>query len=255
MLKHNYVLHQVNITDKKYIDEMCKLLKTTYRDLLSKYFIYQNKTYKSYLKDAIANDKIYAFTCLAGIKKDLAGFILLKKKNEQLFIINIIVIDAYRNKKVGSFMINDSITKLYKQENILKNVGLDVFETNQLAFKWYQKLGFNVTNQCNWYNVPLKTSDSKIYEQKDETQFSFTVDEVGFKQLNNGNTWMGTLIDGKNLILRSELSESNLQLLIEYLKPFKINSMCWVTHKDQPFLMIDRSISMEIPIISLTANF
>ncbi len=249
-----FKLYEVKSSDTKYIEEACRLLKNTYRDWLSKFFIYQNKSYKTYLKEAL-DKKIYVlYVCLAGKKQEMAGFILLKKNEEKLFIVNIIVLEDFRNKKAGNFLIKESATYLYNDDQKLSTTALDVFETNQLAYKWYSKLGFEIKGHSNWYNIPVKFKSEQISNRHDEPPFQIYTDDLGFKQLSDKSEWLGTLIDGKNFILRKEVNLDKLNLLSAFLQTKKVNSLCWVTSREESFLMIDRSINMQINTSQLIAS-
>ena len=87
------------------------------------------------------------------IKNDseILGFAGIKIILDEADIMNIVVKKAYRNKKIGSLLL-DSLVKLSKKLSI-KSITLEVNEKNLVAFHLYKKFGFKkVGIRKNYYN-------------------------------------------------------------------------------------------------------
>ena len=87
------------------------------------------------------------------IKNDseILGFAGIKIILDEADIMNIVVKKAYRNKKIGSLLL-DSLVKLSKKLSI-KSITLEVNEKNLVAFQINEKNGFKkVGIRKNYYN-------------------------------------------------------------------------------------------------------
>ena len=87
------------------------------------------------------------------IKNDseILGFAGIKIILDEADIMNIVVKKAYRNKKIGSLLL-DSLVKLSKKLSI-KSITLEVNEKNLVAFHLYEKFDFKkVGIRKNYYN-------------------------------------------------------------------------------------------------------
>ena len=87
------------------------------------------------------------------IKNDseILGFAGIKIILDEADIMNIVVKKAYRNKKIGSLLL-DSLVKLSKKLSI-KSITLEVNEKNLVAFHLYEKFGFKkIGIRKNYYN-------------------------------------------------------------------------------------------------------
>ncbi len=95
------------------------------------------------LKDQVS--KIYVYE----EESKVVGFLHISKLYETIDIINIAVDPNYRNKKIGSnlldYMISDTL-------NDIKKFILEVNVSNKAAFNLYKKFGFKVINtRKNYY--------------------------------------------------------------------------------------------------------
>lgn len=82
---------------------------------------------------------------------EILGFAGIKIILDEADIMNIVVKKAYRNKKIGSLLL-DSLIKLSKKLSI-KSITLEVNEKNLVAFHLYEKFGFKkIGIRKNYYN-------------------------------------------------------------------------------------------------------
>lgn len=77
----------------------------------------------------------------ATIKKKIIGFIIIREEEASIHILNLAVHPNYRNKKVGTDIIN-FIIDLYK--NKFNKFYLEVRINNSVAISLYKKFGFKI---------------------------------------------------------------------------------------------------------------
>lgn len=79
--------------------------------------------------------------------KDVKGYLILHDSYDVYEIMKIAVKINLRNKKIGQELIN------FYLEKFNKNLLLEVRETNEIARKFYEKLGFvNIGKRKNYYS-------------------------------------------------------------------------------------------------------
>lgn len=87
---------------------------------------------------------------VATIKDEIVGFAGIKIAYDQADIMNIVTRKDYRNKGIGTLLLNEliSICKEFKANSIF----LEVNEENKPAIKLYEKVGFeSVSIRKNYY--------------------------------------------------------------------------------------------------------
>lgn len=121
----------INKLDSNYKDEFYKLGKIINKDFE-----------KLYNLESIINslyDDIYGYF----IDNKLIGFIHINKMYENVDIINIVVDEKYRRKKIGSKLIS-YVIDLYDD---VTSIMLEVNENNINAIKLYEKMNFKEINR------------------------------------------------------------------------------------------------------------
>ena len=91
--------------------------------------------------DSLINSK-YDFIYGYYVDNKLVGFIHINKLYENMDIVNIIVEKNYRNKGIGSELLNYIVNK-YKDIN---SIILEVRESNKSAIEFYKKNNFKIIN-------------------------------------------------------------------------------------------------------------
>ena len=76
------------------------------------------------------------------IDDNLVGFIHINKLYENMDIVNIVVSKEYRNKGIGTKLLNYTVDN-YKDIN---NIMLEVRESNNTAIDFYKKNNFKIIN-------------------------------------------------------------------------------------------------------------
>ncbi|MCQ8212457.1 GNAT family N-acetyltransferase [Cetobacterium somerae] len=79
--------------------------------------------------------------------EDVKGYLILHDSYDVYEIMKIAVTTNFRNRKIGQELIN------FYLEEFNKNLLLEVRETNEIARKFYEKLGFvNIGKRKNYYS-------------------------------------------------------------------------------------------------------
>lgn len=112
----------------------------------------------SFLEKEIFPESYYSITTLQEmcLKKeysiivydeDVKGYLILHDSYDVYEIMKIAVTTNFRNRKIGQELIN------FYLEEFNKNLLLEVRETNEIARRFYEKLGFvNIGKRKNYYS-------------------------------------------------------------------------------------------------------
>ena len=114
------------------------------------------------LKSELENNLSYFIICK--FQNEIVGFGGIKKILDDADIMNIVVKKDYRNKKIGTKLLNELIN-LAKSLNI-KYINLEVNENNKYAIQLYINLGFIKNGKRNNY---YNNNEAAILMQKDTT--------------------------------------------------------------------------------------
>ena len=98
--------------------------------------------------EKIINDK-YTKILVYEIDSEIVGFLMYIELENTIDIVDIIVKEAYRNKKIASCLLDNLITELKEK---IKWITLEVRKSNTPAIKLYQKFDFSIINtRKNYY--------------------------------------------------------------------------------------------------------
>ena len=105
---------------------------------------------KSYLE--MAENKIYSFF-KEEVNDKIAGFIVLMDVVDAAEIIRVAVLPEYREMGIGTKLIEKAVEEIMKKG--MKNIFLEVRESNSNAIKLYNKSGFEECGvRKNYYSNP-----------------------------------------------------------------------------------------------------
>jgi ribosomal protein S18 acetylase RimI-like enzyme len=114
------------------------------KPLLAMQYNAQKQSYSAQFPDSV--NSIIEF---AG---ERIGRLLVDRKNDQIFLVDIAILHNFRNRGFGNYLIDG-----LKRES--ESIGLSVYKSNFGAIKLYKKHGFLVTNddgmylEMEWKNV------------------------------------------------------------------------------------------------------
>jgi ribosomal-protein-alanine acetyltransferase len=117
---------------------------------------------KSYFLAEISNDISYFFICRDLESGDIAGYIVSWIIEDILEIHNLAVKEPFKRRGIATALLNFMVT-LARQEKV-KEMFLEVRESNQNAVALYKKLGFKLKGRRkDYYNNPPE--DALIYSK------------------------------------------------------------------------------------------
>lgn len=132
--------------------------------------------HKIWFKKSIIN-KNYFFFLIEFLKKNI-GYIRLKKKDINTFIISIALNKSYINKGIGSLSIK-CVEKKFKNYNFIAKVK----KTNKISYKFFKKNGYTkISNEKNFFIMGKK---NKIHSK--------TIDKIENVRAKNNVNWMDIL--------------------------------------------------------------
>lgn len=116
------------------------------------------------LKEEIENQNSY-FIVAKSENETIVGFAGIKVILDEADIMNIVVHKDFRNKKIGSQLLEQLL--LYSKQNSIKSINLEVNELNSNAIALYKKFGFKqIAIRKKYYN----DNDAIIMKKEIETQ-------------------------------------------------------------------------------------
>lgn len=127
------MINKISIIDKDRFYELGILINSNFNNLYNLEDII-NSTY----------DDVFGYY----VNNELVGFIHINKMYENIDIVNVVVSKEFRNKGIGSKLI-EYVFNVYDD---VSSVMLEVNENNVIAYNLYKKLGFNEINRrLNYY--------------------------------------------------------------------------------------------------------
>ncbi|HEY1025857.1 MAG TPA: GNAT family N-acetyltransferase [Sphingobacteriaceae bacterium] len=248
------ILKELTSSDEMIINSIHELLKKHYDTEISSYAIYKDPNYLYFFKTLISNVLDHIFYCVDSDTQAFLGFAHFKEKNNSLYLNNIIVDSEYQSSHVGSFLLFNSLKQL-TSDNDYSYFELDVFEKNTRAFNWYIRLGMDIVDYSNWYNITSYfRSDNKGFASPggyDRESFTCVYDQNGFKQLMQNGLQIGTLINETHLIIKTEIDYNLWRKIHWYFKESSLKSVCLVSKKKHDLFLIDKSFHLRIPFKKL----
>lgn len=242
------VLKELTSPVESIITNIDQLLKKHYDAEVSAYSIYKDPNYLYFFKSLINNVVDRIFYCVDADSMAFLGFAHFKIRGNTLVLNNIIIDSEYQGAKVGSFLLKSSLRQLSEENHHFSYLELEVFEKNVRAFNWYIRLGMDVVNYNNWYNITsyFRNDLAGSPGGYDRESFTCVYDQNGFKQLMHQGLHIGTLINETHLIIRTEIDYNLWRKIHWYFKESALKSVCLVSKKKHDLFLIDKSFLLRI---------
>ena len=245
----NYSIQKLKSTDNHLIDDICELLKDNYDPAISKYFVYNDQAYKSFLASNLLRTDQFIY--YIGFNKTIIGFAQFKIVANTLFLINLIVRKNYQNNKLGSRLLNYGIIAASTSAPHINVFELNAFVSNTIL-NWYLRLGMKLVNIDYWYDLTKLNLDIDLENQNNNLlEFKYISDQFGFTQLFLINTPVGYLINSKKLVIKGNFPFAYLSKIPLVLHDQEIQLSCIVSNVILDFPLIDRSYVLRIQIPDL----
>ena len=242
----NYSIRKLAKADIDYIEEVCELLGNGYDSETAKFFIYQDPNYKNYLSSTLGGLQDVIYIVLSS-REELMGFAQVRLIQSTVFLNNIIIKPEFRGSNIATSLLAYMISSTESSQHI-QTFALDVFEKNTAVLKWYMRLGMTINGVKYWYN--LMDQYRKCAADTGSSDILLKEDNSGFIQIFAGNKKIGTLIDGKTVVMRSE---ADTKLLTSLKRHFESNlkGLCLVTEQELSYPVIDRSYHLQVEVDKL----
>ena len=140
------MIRSANNLDIEKINELGKQYNSNFQKLFDIKDILANNDYKVYVDD---------------VNNEIVGFLIILNTFEISNIILIFVEEKYRNKHIGTNLLDYYLTEISLD---IEKVLLEVNVTNKNAIKFYEKFGFDIIyTRKNYYS---DNNDAYIMERK-----------------------------------------------------------------------------------------
>ena len=186
------------LEDDHFIPDLVKMHQEIFsdNDLFGK-LIYFDDNFPNYLKSILNSRNDYFF----GVFSDdiISGFVHFKKAENQLFLNNIYLNENIRGGGTGTYIINYTLQKLLTEDYLLEYLMLDVFESNKLAKKWYEKIGLSAESLSEW-----GITEKKYKDERNKDSFVISKDDNGFTGLFLNERKVATIIQNESVIVHDQ---------------------------------------------------
>lgn len=150
--------------------------------------IYYDSNFENYLNSLFDSENHFFYVLY--INDRIEGFVHIRYIDDFLFLNNIAVNNEFKGRGLGSKLMKyalKDISKRYVNETVFK---LDVFRSNNIAVKWYKKLGFEEESEKKWFKFLSKSpSTISVLEKSKDLNGFFGLfdkeDKIGTIVLNN----------------------------------------------------------------------
>lgn len=142
----------------KDIDSIVKIIREGTIDKLDK-IVYGQKGIYKYIEKRILDKNLNTIYKVAEKDNKILGVMELRiLDNENIFLNYIAIKSDMRSLGIGKYMM-----KNLTSNDKYKYLSLDVFKDNDMAFKWYSKIGLKIQDISQWISIPRYNS-SKFEE-------------------------------------------------------------------------------------------
>jgi len=215
--------------------------------ILEKKNIYFDQNFKPFLSKVIGMPHNHFF--VVEINSVVKGFAHFKIIDEVIFLNNIAINEDLNNIGLGKKLLQYSCSKLINLYTQAETLKLDVFKSNDKAYNWYKKIGFEEENRLDWFQLYSKSNNSESHN------FKIDSDPSGFLSYFDGEIKFGTIVNN-NIILHK--SDYIYRINSNYFDSVLTNDNSFIYNSKQNLVLyhsIDSAIRMKISLKKLNQNF
>jgi hypothetical protein len=234
------------------INKICNSLKGAYDPALTNYFIYHDLNFRSYLCSIITSPDVYIFYSVDRISKELTGFTFFEVENRSIYLRNIIIDHNFIFDSLGVQIFFKSISFIKNERSDVEILQLDAFEKNRGVLNWYLSIGMKISKFLYWYDITNLLNNSNVFISNYNTDaIELKADKHGFTQLLYNEHEIGSLIQGKYLIIKTSLTQDMLNQIRFYFLIKPPLSVCLISNEKHDLLLIERSVHFVISLKKL----
>jgi ribosomal protein S18 acetylase RimI-like enzyme len=244
----NYSLKKLSSNDSETINKVCEILKDTYPEKISQYFIYNDRSFKAFLTANLNRTDQFIYY-LSDTEENLIGFAQFKVVSRTLFLLNLIIDPKHQNNQYGSKLLAQSIQLVVASLPQIKVFELHSFVSNTVL-EWYLRLGMKVLSFTYWYDLK-GIEKPKGKKQSTSNLFQYKTDQFGFTQLFLNSYPAGYLLNGKKLIVKGSLDLHELKKIPLEYNGQRIEAGCLISDKVIDLPIIDKCFLLSVPLPDL----
>lgn len=224
-----------------------ELLRKTYQNKVSAFFIYQSPAYLNHLKSINqSRHHGYSYTLHSSQGGNLIGLAMLRVRAKTLFLNQIILKAEFQGKGLGSRFLDEVISDIIglSSPDEFSHFELETFYSNIRARGIYEYMGMRQGKGKYWYHANHSMLLSRAHLALDGV--ALWVDLNGFSQIYLNADHMGTLIDHEHARINTadiSLAKSLSSYLYHH---HHIGRICIVSSKPMPLLLLDFSLPYTI---------
>jgi len=239
--------------DDPIIDNICNVLKNAYNTTLSNFFIYRDPNYKPYLCRIIDRPDVYVFYICDSLSNNLRGFVFFEVEKNVVYLRNIIVDHHFSQYNIGSMIFYGSLNIIKNERDDVDMLYLDAFAKNSGAINWYLRIGMKISRYLYWYDITDLFERSSIDSDDIDKYFStqFIVDANGFKQVVYNDQEIGSLNQGKFLVVKTLLTKDILNCIRYCFFSVPLLSVCLMSNEVLNLKLIEKSAQLVVSLKTL----
>ncbi|RMZ59315.1 GNAT family N-acetyltransferase [Chryseobacterium nematophagum] len=211
-MKKDLIVSELN--DARYLEEIVTMHRDIFlgTELYGK-LMYFDENFPDYFKKVLESKNDYIVGVFKG--ESIMGFLHLKKIEKTLFLNNIFFKEEIRGGGIGTDTLREVLTKPFVTLEGFEYLELDVFESNVLAKKWYNKLGLLDISTSDWYFLQSN--------KKEDFNGDFKINEDinNFKSLYYNDHKVATFINDSYIIAHDTVAlqyKSSAQFIYRTVK-------------------------------------
>ncbi|WP_337085107.1 GNAT family N-acetyltransferase [Elizabethkingia anophelis] len=224
---------ELRLAQTKDIDIMISLVRSSFDPAHLHTSIYTCKGIKDFITIEINNPYSPYKYFVAILDNKLVGFAEFKlfPETNTAFLNMIATNNAYKGKGIAKFIFNKSLE--YFKQYKFDNIQLDVFNSNFIAKKWYESLGFIYEKKMCFhiYDRIAPCTENEKLMILNLPQFYCLYEKFGFSFLQTimSNKSVNIGVINKNIILRNEVTSlEQIKNIQELFKEYSFTNLYYI---------------------------
>lgn len=247
-----YEVRRLKRSDGNLVEAICESLKTAYDPNVSRFFVHQDKGYLRFFRSVLDHPSYATYYVFDSTSAELCGFACFQFLEGIVFLKHIVVDNRVRGSNIGTTLLTQAMAAIKRELSIGDCLfQLHVFEKNSRALSWYLSIGMEPLDCTYWYDLKAAVMNEKLPYSENELFFCTKADDFGFEQLYHENTYIGTILAHRTLIVKDQRLLHQLGLLRQVMDIKKLSSIGFISQHKLEFDLVDKALLMSKPITQL----